>query len=100
MDFNLIKKLKNIEDIYYYKKILNNQLLSYAKNIKKTVKNIIGKSSSQNIYEKIESSCCSEDLIGYINYYFYIETESDYPVKKDIDESNKLFNYRNYFIKI
>lgn len=93
-----IKKSKNIEEIYKYKKVLYDQLISYAKNIKKTIKDIIRKSSSENMYQGIERSSCTEDLTTFIDYYFYIETDSEYPIKKDIDQSNTIFKYYDYFI--
>ena len=34
----------------------------------------------------------------YINYYYGIELSSNYPVKRDIDESNKIYDYTKYFI--
>lgn len=98
---NLIKNYKNIETLKKLKNILINRLYYLAINIKNTVKNVISKSQITDIYSGlVETSCCTEHAEQFINYYYYISTESEYPIKKNIDESNFIFNYSNYFINI
>ena len=98
---NIVKNSKDIESIYKLKSILENRLIFLAKNIKKITKNVIEASSLSDPYVgELETSCCTEDADKYLNYYYYIETESSYPVKKNIDESVLIYNFKNYFINI
>ena len=101
-EFNtIIQNSKNIEAINKLKSILENRLIFLAKNIKKVTKNVIETSSLSDAYVgELESSCCTEDADKYLNYYYYIETESSYPIKKNIDESTLIYNFTNYFINI
>jgi hypothetical protein len=101
-EFNtIIKNSKNSESIHKLKSILENRLLYLAKNIKKVTKQVIEQSSLTNAYVgELESSCCTEDADKYLNYYYYIETESSYPVKKNIDESISIYSLTNYFINV
>ena len=96
---NLIRMSKNILDVKKLKTVLFNRLKFLSKNIKKTVKNVISNSQlSDSFIGHVESSCCTEEAEQYLNYYFYIETESTYPIKKEIDESNIIYDYTKYFI--
>jgi len=98
---DLIKDYKNIENLLKLKDVLMNRLNYLAYNIKNVVKDVIGKSQITDIYTGlIETSCCSEYAEQFLDYYYYISTESSYPIKKDIDEARFLFNYYNYFIYI
>jgi hypothetical protein len=101
-EFNtIIKNSKNSDSIHKLKSILENRLLYLAKNIKKVTKQVIEQSSLTNAYiGELESSCCTEDADKYLNYYYYIETESSYPIKKNIDESISIYSLTNYFINI
>jgi len=98
---DLIKDYKNISTLLKLKNVLINRLYYLAYNIKNVVKDVIGKSQITDLYTGlIETSCCSENAENFIDYYYYISTESTYPVKKDIDESKFIFNYYDYFINI
>jgi len=98
---NLIKQSKNIDQIRLQQNILMNRLYFIANTIKKTVKEVIEISNVTDIYTGlVESSCCSEDANSFLDYYFYIVTQSTYPIKKIIDESKFIFNYTKYFISI
>ena len=97
----LIKNSKDIETIKKLKDVLINRLLFLANNIKRTVNDVIEKAQITDIYSGlIETSCCTENAEQYLNYYYYISLESEYPIKKDIDESIFIFNYYKYFINI
>jgi hypothetical protein len=98
---NLIKKLTNIDEIRLQQNILMNRLYFIAETIKKTVKDVIQSSSITDTYTGlVESSCCREDANSFLDYYFYIGSESTYPIKKIIDESKFIFNFTKYFISI
>ena len=98
---NLIKNYKDIETFKKLKNILINRLNYLAYNIKNVVKDVIEKSQITDIYSGlVETSCCSENAVQFLDYYYYIATESEYPIKKDIDESKFIFNYYKYFINI
>ena len=99
-EFNkIISKSTNIIEIKKLHNILLNRLYFLGKLIKNTVRNVIANSSSSDqIIGILETSCCTEDVEQYLDYYFYIETESEYPIKKNIDESKDIVNYTNYFI--
>lgn len=91
----------NIDLINKSKNILVNRLLFLAKNIKNNVSSVIEKASLTDAYVGLlESSCCTENADSFLNYYYYIITESEYPVKSNIDESIQLYNYYKYFINI
>ena len=98
---NLIKDCKDIETFKKLKNILINRLNYLAYNIKNVVKDVIEKSQITDMYSGlVETSCCSENAEQFLDYYYYIATESDYPIKKNIDESKFIFNYYKYFINI
>jgi hypothetical protein len=98
---NLIKDYKDIETLKKLKNILINRLNYLAYNIKNVVKDVIEKAQITDIYSGlVETSCCTENADQFLNYYYYIATESEYPIKKDIDESILIFNYYKYFINI
>lgn len=72
-----------------------------AKSIKKTVNNVIANSAISNTYSGlVELSCCTEDADKFLDYYFYISTESDNPIKNFISESNIIYNYLKYFVSV
>jgi len=98
---DLIKNYKDIETFKKLKNVLINRLNYLAYNIKNVVKDVIEKSQITDIYSGlVETSCCSENAEHFLDYYYYIATESEYPIKKDIDESKIIFNYYKYFINI
>jgi hypothetical protein len=101
-DYNkIIKTSNNTNKVKELQFQLLNRLHYLAKNIKKVTKEFIEKSALSNSYSGVlEVSCCTEEANKYLNYYYYIETESDYPIKKDIDESKQIFDYTKYFINI
>jgi hypothetical protein len=97
---NIIKTSKKIDEIYKLKDVLMNRLIYLSKNIKKIVRDVISSSQLTDMYSGIlETSCCTEIANSYLNYYYYIENESEYPIKENIDESKYLFNYINYFLQ-
>jgi hypothetical protein len=101
---NYNKKLEKETDITHIKELkelLWKRLHFLAHKIKNTTKSVIGSSELSDIYSAgVEASCCSEEASTFINYYYGIEINSNYPVKKDIDESRELYNYMDYFIGI
>ena len=98
---SLIENSKNIIEVRNLQNILYNRLIFLGKNIKKAVKEVIAKSPLSDQFQGIlESSCCTEDALQYLNYYFYISINSNLPVKLNIDESNQIFNYKKYFVSI
>ena len=94
----LLKESKDIDTVYKLKNILINRLKFLGKSIKRTVADVIANSAPSDPYSEIQTSCCTEDAIQFLNYYFYIETESSYPVKKNIDQSVFIYPYTKYFI--
>jgi len=91
-DNEIIKNLHNV---------LLNRLNFISYKIKDIVKDVIGKSQLTNTYSGVlESSCCTEDAIQYIDYYLFIELESNYPIKKLINESLKIIDFTKYFITV
>ena len=104
LDKNYSKKLEKETDIIRIKEskeLLWKRLHFLAYKIKNTTKSVISTSELSDIYSTgIEASCCSEEATTFINYYYGIEINSNYPVKKDIDESHELYNYMDYFIDI
>ncbi len=99
-DFNsLIMKAKNIETVKKLYTDLKSRLNYLAKNIKKIVGNVIANSAITNMYSGlVELSCCTEDADKFLDYYFYISTETDLPIKNYITESNIIYNFINYFV--
>lgn len=97
----LIKSSKNIIEFKKLKNVLLNRLYFLAKNIRKSVKEVIQKSPiSDSIIGPLETSCCMEDATNYLNYYYYIETQYNFPIKKYIDESKQISIYQKYFVNI
>lgn len=97
----LILEIKDISTIRKMQNVLINRLTFLAKNIKKITKDVIAISPlTDQIVGPLETSCCTEDADQFLDYYFFIELQSSYPIKKNIDESNAIFGYTNYFINI
>jgi hypothetical protein len=97
----LISKAKNIENVKNLYTKLRSRLNYLAKSIKKTVNNVIGNSAISNTYSGlVELSCCTEDADKFLDYYFYISTESNNPIKNFITESNIIYNYLKYFMSV
>ena len=96
---NKIKKSSEESLTKELKNSLYNRIHYLAYKIKNTIKNVIKNSELTDIYTTgVESSCCTEEALLYTDYYYGIELSSNYPVKNDIDESNKIYDYTNYFI--
>ena len=97
----LLKKYNDIVSIRKFQNILINRLDYLSFNIKKITQNVIESSQLTNIYIGLpESSCCSEDADKFLNYYFYIMTQTDEPIKQNIDESIIIYDYLKNFINI
>jgi hypothetical protein len=95
----LLKQSKDYTTINNLYTVLVNRLLYLARIIKKTVIEVIGEFESSNIYSgQLESSCCVEDLISYINYYYFIEEFGNVKIIKYITESNKIYDFLKYHI--
>lgn len=98
---NILKKSKDIITVRKLQNILFNRLEYLSTNIKRITKKVIEGSLLTNIYTGLpESSCCSEDADKFLNYYFYIMTESDEPIRDNIDESILIYDHLKYFINI
>jgi len=97
----LITGTNNNEIIKNLHNVLLNRLNFISYKIKNIIKDVIEKSQLTDTYSGlIESSCCTEDALQYIDYYLFIELESSYPIKKLINESLKIINFTKYFISI
>ena len=97
----LITGTNNSEIIKNLHNVLLNRLNFISYKIKNIINDVIGKSQLTNTYSGLlESSCCSEDALQYIDYYLFIELESNYPIKKLINESLKIINFTKYFITV
>ena len=94
----LLKQSKDIDTVHKLKDILVNRLKYLGKTIKRTVADVIANSAPSDQYSEVQTSCCTEDAKQFLNYYFYIETESSYPVKQNIDQSILIYPYTKYFI--
>jgi len=97
---DLLKEAKDTNAIHNLHKILVNRLLFLAKIIKKSVKDVIAEFQSSNLYSgSLESSCCVEEAISYIDYYYFIEQNSKLKVMKYINESNKIYDFLKYYLQ-
>ena len=98
---SLIKSSTNIKNIIKLEKVLLNRLEYVSKKIKKTVQDTIQNAQLTDSYiGLIESSCCSENSLEFIDYYYFIMNQSDNSIREDINESKKIFDYYKYFIKL
>jgi peptidyl-tRNA hydrolase len=98
---NKIKNIKTIEDIKKFKKELYNKEHYLSNKIKNIIKKVIATNQTSNIYlqSPVEGSCCTELAEKFINYYFYIQLESNDILRNIIEESKKLGDYEKYFIE-
>ena len=97
----ILKNCTNIINVRKLQNILINRLEYLSNNIKNITKSVIEKSRLTDIYTGLpESSCCSEDADKFLNYYFYIITESTEPVQQNIKESVLIYDYLKYFVNI
>ena len=101
-NFNsLISNAKNIDEVKKLYTMLYSRLNYLAKSIKNIVKKVIASSAISNTYSGlVELSCCTEDADKFLDYYFYIATETDLPINNYITESNIIYNFRKYFVKV
>jgi hypothetical protein len=101
-NFNsLISNAKNIDEVKKLYTMLYSRLNYLAKSIKNIVKKVIGSSAISNTYSGlVELSCCTEDADKFLDYYYYIATETDLPINNHITESNTIYNFRKYFVKV
>ena len=83
------------------KGIAGNRLTFLAKSLKYQIRKVIAKSQSTDPFiQGGEGSCCSENADTYLHYYYYIQTESDYPILKNMEEANRLYHlWKNSFIE-
>jgi hypothetical protein len=92
-----MKKGESIED---FKKKVIHRIIFLANSLKYIISKVISTSQITDPYVKGgEGSCCSENADTYINYYYYIQTESNYPIFKNIEESNRLYKLSHSFIE-
>ncbi len=102
IDDKYLKLLKDATDSYTVNKLQNvllNRLVYLSKIIKQTVKNVIGKYPSSDIYSGyLETSCCMENADSFIDYYYFIEEHSDIKVIKYIEESNRIYDLLKYYL--
>ena len=92
-----IEKCKNIEQLRIIENKLVNKLKYLTYTIENIVEDVISKSSITDQYVGLaEISCCIEDADTYLDYYFYIENQTN--IKKIIDESVLLYKNIYYFI--
>ena len=97
---DILKQSKDFTTINNLYTVLVNRLLYLSKIIKKTVNDVIAEFESSNVYTgSLESSCCVEDSISYINYYYFIEEYSKTKVMKYINESNEIYDFLKYYLK-
>jgi hypothetical protein len=101
-NFNsLISNAKNIDEVKKLYTMLYSRLNYLAKSIKNIVKKVIASSAISNTYSGlVELSCCTEDADKFLNYYFYIATETDLPINNHITESNIIYNFKKYFVSV
>jgi hypothetical protein len=101
-NFNsLISNAKNIDKVKNLYTMLNSRLNYLAKSIKSIVKSVIASSAISNTYSGlVELSCCTEDADKFLDYYFYIATETDLPINNHITESNIIYNFKKYFVSV
>ena len=101
-NFNsLISNAINIDDVKKLYTMLHSRLNYLAKSIKNIVKKVISSSAISNTYSGlVELSCCTEDADKFLDYYFYIATETDYPINNHITESNIIYNFKKYFVSV
>lgn len=95
---NISKSIKNYSDIVKIKDLIKNRLLFCIQNIKSIIEDVISKSPLSDKYlGGIESSCCSEEADQYIDFYQYINLQSNNKIQNYIDESNSLYNKLKLF---